>query len=140
MAESQRHVDLIRSMEQWVRNEFEQGRWGLCVLCDLPEAGEKPPIIGGFRPDLWARDVPQTVTIIGEAKTDHDLDSRHTSRQLSAYLEYLAFNPLPTLVLSTSWHLRGAAVSVLNRIATELGLDHVRRVCITDGITWDNRT
>lgn len=47
---------------------------------------EVPPIIGGFRPDLYYEF--NSLLIIGEAKTKNDYHTRHSLNQYKEYLRY----------------------------------------------------
>ncbi len=134
MGESHEHSELVRLIAAWVREVYGNRQWGLCLLCDLPEATEKPELISGYRPDVLARDVPQTITVLGEAKTGDDVDNSHTEGQLQAYLRYLAVQPEPTLVIATRWYARAAAIRTVNRLVDQLELDRIQRVYLTDGV------
>ena len=48
-----------------------------------------PPLINGFRPDVFARDHSHHSAVIAEAKTAGDLDNPHTYSQISAFIDYL---------------------------------------------------
>jgi hypothetical protein len=117
----------------WVREGYSNHQW-LCLLCDLPETTEKPELISGYRPDVLARDVPHTITVVGEAKTGYDVDNSHSEGQLQAFLRYLAVQPQPTLVIATPWHARAAAIRTVNRLVERLGFDRIQRVYLTDGV------
>lgn len=51
---------------------------------------DRPPMIGGFTPDLFASDIPESFRIIGEAKTSSDIDSARTHSQIRAFLQHLS--------------------------------------------------
>ncbi len=134
MGESHEHSELVRSIASWVREVYGNRQWGLCLLCDLPEATEKPESLSGHRPDVLARDIPHTITVVGEAKTGDDVDNSHTESQLQAYLRYLAVQPQPTLVIATRWYALAAAIRTVNRLVNQLELDRIQRVYLTDGV------
>ena len=50
-----------------------------------PLRGERPPKLAGFMPDVYATDVPTTKTLVGEAKTAADLETKHSRAQISAF-------------------------------------------------------
>ena len=62
--------------------------------------GERPPPIGGFVPDVYAIDVPTTVTIVGEAKTRRDLETAHSQAQIAAFLDFLSVTANGVFILS----------------------------------------
>ena len=138
MGESREHIELVRSVALWVAESYGERCWGLCLHCDLPEAPEKPELIGGYRPDVLARDIPQSVTIIGEAKTPGDVDNSHTRNQIRAFLRFLSFQPQPTLVIGTRWHALPTAIRIVTGLADQLELGRVRRVYVTDGVVTEH--
>jgi hypothetical protein len=91
MPESAAHARLVRAILEYI-----DGRFGsisnIAVRDDSssPVRGERPPLIRGYVPDVYAMDVPTTVTVIGEAKTRHDLERPHSQAQISAFLNYLS--------------------------------------------------
>ncbi len=49
-----------------------------------------PMLIGGYRPDIIGRHVAESVqTVIAEAKTDRDIENRHTRLQIAAFVTHL---------------------------------------------------
>lgn len=133
MPESQDHAELVRSLKGWIATTYGFGRWGLCLLCDLPDAYEKPPLVGGYRPDVWAVDIPHTLTAIGEAKTTEDVENPHTERQLKAYLDYLATQPRPVLVIAVPWSCRAGAVMIVETLVRRIAAYHIDRVYLAAG-------
>jgi hypothetical protein len=74
--------------------------------------------------------------VIGEAKTDDDLENEHTRLQLARYLDHLSLNDEPILLLATSLTARATAQSVVKRVIRETGIDGVTVVFLPDSITW----
>lgn len=72
----------------------------LCV--ELPgEYKRCPQIIGGSIPDVFYND--SNYIILGEAKTDNDIDQEHTQRQLNDYInEARTYDADRNIVLCTS--------------------------------------
>ena len=72
----------------------------LCV--ELPgEYDRCPQIIGGSIPDVFYND--SNYIILGEAKTDNDIDQEHTQRQLNDYInEARTYDADRNIVLCTS--------------------------------------
>jgi hypothetical protein len=72
----------------------------LCV--ELPgEYNRCPQIIGGSIPDVFYND--SNYIILGEAKTDNDIDQEHTQRQLNDYInEARTYDADRNIVLCTS--------------------------------------
>ena len=69
-------------------------------------------IIGCNRPDVFARDIGATLSIIGEAKTTEDIDNRHTLGQLESFFDYLRLQPKGELWMGVPWLSAGTATRV----------------------------
>lgn len=86
-----------------------------------PRRGERPPKVSGFTPDVYATDVPTTMTLIGEAKTAADLDTKHSHAQIAAFLQYLAHTPGGLFVLAVPVSVKPRARWVLRELSRSLG-------------------
>lgn len=84
MAESLAHVTYVRKIVSYIENHFAPSN-RLVVQADLAEYGRTPQIIGGYYPDVYVR-TPNLI-IIGEAKTDKDIENPHTEAQLMCYID-----------------------------------------------------
>lgn len=135
MPESAAHAALVQAIVVWSQREFGISA-EIAVREDVVSTGrgERPPRIGGFVPDVYATDVPTTRTLIGEAKTQKDLETEHSRQQIEAFLHHLAHTPSGVFVLSVPL----AAAATARRQVAEL----MRRVppsgtrtVILDGIT-----
>jgi len=88
--ESRAHTILVKSLIDGVDARHKHVR-GFTMFADHHSFGnDRPPMIGGFTPDLFASDVPESFRIIGEAKTSSDLDAERTNCQIRAFLEHLS--------------------------------------------------
>ena len=113
---------------------------GLRVTTDLSAApGDPvPPQIGGYRPDIVARRRTQPLRlIIAEAKTDGDVDNRHTRNQIEAFVNHLAAMPFGdgTFVLAVSGRVADTARTVL-RFACRERVSGRLRVTLYDGLDF----
>lgn len=124
MAESQEHVDLVKALYVWVKERFGDSFYDFYILSDLPESMEKPDVIGGFRPDLFAR-APGHLTLIGEAKTIADLETEHTRQQVAAFLRFLSGAPGAVFVIATPWPAHASAKNLVSTIARQTGITNV---------------
>jgi hypothetical protein len=96
------------------------------MLVDLPSAGlNRPAIIGGYIPDVFAIDAPETCRIIGEAKTALDCESERSYRQLQAFLSHLSLFPNGTLYLCVPWFYRRRAETLLAAATRVAGVSSV---------------
>jgi hypothetical protein len=88
--ESRTHTTLVENLIQVVDLRHKHTR-GFTMFADHHRFGsDRPPMIGGFTPDLFASDVPESFRIIGEAKTSSDLDCVRTHFQIRAFLQHLS--------------------------------------------------
>lgn len=87
------------------------------VVADLMESpGDAlPPVIGGHRPDIYARCNIGCLRLIAEAKTDGDIDNGHTHSQIDAFIGHLAALAVGTgiFVLSVNGEVADIARTVL---------------------------
>ncbi|MCY3767943.1 MAG: hypothetical protein OXG56_01035 [Gammaproteobacteria bacterium] len=68
-----------------------------------PKPGDPvPPLINGFRPDVISRSNLENSIVIAEAKTDRDLDNKHTENQIASFINYLEKKGNGCLVLSVT--------------------------------------
>jgi hypothetical protein len=84
---------------------------------------DKPPIIGGYRPDVFAIDAPLTTTIIGEAKTAGDLETDHTHKQIADFTRFLCLQTNPVFVLGVPWQARARGLGLVNSIIARRGIE-----------------
>jgi len=133
VAESVQHLQLVRSVLEHIEQTYRP-HTGLAIFHDLPDllGCDKPPRIGGYVPDVYAVDAPQTITVIGEAKTAADLGTEHTKRQLTTFLCHLSQQPNGILVLSVPWHAAAAARNLLARIREEFAV--TAGMIVLDGV------
>jgi len=131
MSESVRHMKLVQSLVAWVAQAYFQGDLGR-ILVDSAEGllAGRPPMLGGYVPDVYAkRFVPRTV-VVGEAKTARDLENRHTRAQLVAFLKHCAEFPDSVLVLAVPWHMTRFAKALVCLLQRQQRLEGVRTIVI----------
>ena len=106
----------------------------VATIHDLPgRVGcEKPPMIGQFKPDVYAIDAPITRTIIGEAKTQGDLETNHTAAQFRSFMNFLRLQPNPVFILAVPWQARVLARTILLAVQQELQASRVQLVVLDD--------
>lgn len=98
--ETAQHVRLVRSLEAEIKQRHAV-LYSLTVFVDLPERRrDRPQAIGGFIPDVFAVDVPETCRIVGEAKTPLDLESDRSRVQIEAFLGHLSRFPRANFYLA----------------------------------------
>ena len=125
MPESDTHQDLVRALRTWVLTNHLKGDSGM-LFADEPTAHteRRPPLIGGYVPDLYAVTREQRV-VVGEAKTLYDLETDHSRAQLTAFLAFCSNTPGSLLVLAVPWHVCRRARNMLRtyqqRLLTSAG-------------------
>jgi hypothetical protein len=131
--ESLNHIALLDRLTQYVRHSIDANNHFL-ILHDLPSAigCEKPPMIEGFRPDLYASSGVLQTVIIGEAKTAKDVETAHSREQYRAYARHLAVCARPTFILAVPWHLRVRAKTLMRLAIEEAGAPTIVQVVIDD--------
>ena len=75
-----------------------------------------PPLIGGYRPDIIARNRAQFLElVIAEAKTNRDVGNRHTTSQIAAFVNHLHAMPsgTGTFILAVSGQVADNARAIL---------------------------
>ena len=117
MAESQEHMLLVGNLVAYIRREFKHV-FALVLLQDTANAarGDKPPILNGFVPDVFAYDVPTTITIIGEAKTSADLETDRSRAQIRTFVEFLRWRAKSTFILAVPFGLIGPARTIISSV------------------------
>lgn len=131
MAESQKHIDLVRIMSRYVQTKLavEIGH----ILIDLPDSavGSKPPNIGSYRPDLFISN--EKLLLIGEAKTESDWQKRHSLEQYKDYMTAcLRHNGTSIILGAVPWHIEKSLRSRLLSLFTSEQLAKVQIIVISD--------
>lgn len=101
MAESALHIELVKAMYKWVCIAYFNGDDGL-VLVSLPSTPvhSKPlRVLGGYEPDLFAKDLSSNLLILGEAKTSEDIGRLHSKEQYRAYYETCKYHNGPSILV-----------------------------------------
>jgi hypothetical protein len=119
--ESSLHVKLVEAMTAEIQRRHCE-LYSLTVFVDLPSAGrDRPTLIGGYIPDVFAIDTPETCRIIGEAKTPLDCETPRSTLQLQAFLSHLSRFPNSSFYLCVPWFYRVRADAVLTAAAQAVG-------------------
>ena len=89
---------------------------------DLPlqPSGTGPPLVNGYRPDVYGEDTTGEVRVVGEAETAAGLKRRHTYRQLRAFAGHLERRRGGVVVLAVPGGSGDRAKTLLRFFAFEL--------------------
>ena len=76
MSQSETHRNLVVQVAKALEARYPR----LSIVTDVQQApGDVvPPLIDGYRPDMYARKRSTNEIVIAEAKTDKDIDRTHT--------------------------------------------------------------
>ena len=100
MSQSDAHRNLVIQ----VVNALVSRHPRISILTDVQQnpGDDVPPVIGGFRPDVYARKQPANSIVVAEAKTDRDLDNTHANDQIVSFINYLERFEKSSFVLAVS--------------------------------------
>ena len=113
---SAQHVSLVERLIAAVESRHADIK-GVVIFADHHRFGvNQPPTIGGYKPDVFAQDLWATFRVIGEAKTDNDLKSERSSRQICAFLDHLALYPNSSLYIAVPWILKARVNYMLREL------------------------
>ena len=136
MSQSRAHkklvIDVVKALEiRFPRNTFS---------VDGPQHPnhESPFVIDNFKPDVYAgKNVPEGFIIIGEAKTDADLETNRSLVQVKSFLNSIEQRNGGFFVLSVSGCIAELAKTNLFFMSKELNLRRTR-IVVFDGLDfWD---
>ena len=114
--ESDEHAVLVSKLTTFVR-ERHGAAGNLALYLDDQKMGrERPQRISGHLPDLYAQDVPRTFVVIGEAKTQADLITPRSRRQLASFVRYLALHEAAFFYLAVPFIARPTATKLMREL------------------------
>ena len=136
MSQSDVHRQLVVATAKAIRRRHPAVR----VVTDLTESpGDAvPPLISGHRPDIVACcNAACQQFFIAEAKTDGDIDNRHTRSQISAFVNHLDALASGTgiFILTVNGQVADAARTVL-RFACRQHVSSRLHVELFDGLDF----
>ena len=117
MSQSKAHRNLIKGTVDALGSRYTN----ISMLVDLQEnpGDEVPPKIGGFIPDIYVTRKQGHSIIIAEAKTDGDIDNRHTRDQAISFIKHLNRRKAGIFILSVTGYKADRAKTVLHFIRKE---------------------
>jgi hypothetical protein len=119
--ESSMHISLVEAAVAEIKRRH-RNLYSLTVFVDLPSAGrDRPALVGGYVPDIFALDTPETCRIIGEAKTAPDCETPHSQLQFIAFLTHLSRFQNGLFYLSVPWFYRARAQTLIEAAAQAAG-------------------
>jgi hypothetical protein len=130
LAESSKHTGLVQVIIGYIGREHAE----LGIVNDLsgPLYAEKPNRIDGYVPDVYAFDAPLTTVVIGEAKTQDDLETARSRKQMAAFLSFLGLQKSGIFILAVPWHLKRRGAAIIDTLQAETGATSVKAVILDD--------
>jgi hypothetical protein len=134
MSESALHSAQVGEIESFVRR-MTGPRDDLIIYRDSSESDRQtlPPLMGGYRPDVFARLWKDKRFIIGEAKTQGDLLTAHTRSQLTAFIKEISEDRRGAVVLCAPFAVQPTARALLWELCLGTHLD-LELYCIHSGL------
>lgn len=123
MSQSNIHVDLIMQIVVKLESHYPK----IKLVADIQEkpGDPVPPLIGGFRPDVYAQLSSESPTvIIAEAKTDNDLETNHTYNQLKAFIGHIEQKRNSKFILSVTGCAADRARTLLRLLSLDISTEH----------------
>jgi hypothetical protein len=95
---------------RWIAIKYSDGD-ERTIMADLGDctSQRKPPRVGGFVPDVYARHLNELDLVIGEAKSLDDIENMHTIGQITAFLKACSLMERALFVMIVPWNRLGLA-------------------------------
>ena len=121
MSQSEAHRTLVETVAVAIVKRHR----GIVTTVDLQlsPGDELPPLIDGFRPDVYAKNSQIGLIVIAEAKTDNDIDNRHTHGQITSFINYLERQKKGSFILAVTGIGADRAKTLLRFTRRELGVE-----------------
>jgi hypothetical protein len=133
MPESYEHIAIVKRVLAYIHSEYA-GVSTLRARTDLPggTSPTRPPIIGGYIPDVFCTDTPATLNVIGEAKTSKDLQTHRSLEQIAAFYDHLAHAHGGHLAVGVPWADEAFVVNFLKRLRSKAPDKTVKTSIVTE--------
>lgn len=106
----------------------------LYFLTDLPGQTSKlrPPVIGGYVPDIYCTDTHASIVAVGEAKTSRDLHTVRSIEQISAFYRHITNTKGGYLAIGVPWTEEAFIFNFVKRLATETPINQAKVSIVTE--------
>lgn len=114
LGESQIHMHLVDVIYNKVSQIIPEDNLSM-IQKDCPEDRSYRYKVNSFIPDVFYID--KDLIIIGEAKTINDFATKHSQKQIEAYIEECTkFNGMSILIIAVPWLLKNTTINYFKRI------------------------
>lgn len=118
--ESEAHRTYVFNIVDYIERKFDIPR-NIMAIDDGESLQIPPKNIHGFRADVYVHTTK--FIIIGEAKTDNDIDNKHTEAQLKSYIkEIKTFSKERHVILSSSMMAYPSLRNYIRRLLKSISL------------------
>ena len=133
MSESAEHIAMVERVLKHIHKEYCEIRT-LYSVTDLPGKATRyrPPIIGGYVPDVYCTDTRASLLAVGEAKTSRDLHTPRSLDQISAFYRHITNAKGGYLVIGVPWTEEPFVFNFVKRLAIETPLKQAKVSIITE--------
>lgn len=120
MPESFTHSCLVKKALKYIK-DHSLVRYPQLIKVDSFNSDDRylPPIVGGYRPDIYYQETLEEICVIGEAKTGPDLERSHSKSQISAFLEYCKTWERSIFLLAVPWYYETRGKNLVRFIQKE---------------------
>lgn len=127
MAETYKHQELVQLLKKEVSKLIPAG-CQILIQQDTPDTLSLPPqTIDGFRPDIYY--CFENLLIIGEAKTEGDVEKQHSRAQYEAYLKECAnFQGEAVLLIAVPWLESAAANNIIQKLKKKIPGNYTTKI------------
>lgn len=124
MAESIDHFRLVERICEFTKQIIPRGN-SVLMFSDSPDSKNKPPkVINGYIPDVYYNF--DGLMVIGEAKTDNDIEREHSLSQYKSYLkEASLFSKKSLIIIGVSWKSFSTIKNIFRVLIKDIDKEHI---------------
>lgn len=131
MAESSIHISFVERIYEEVKKVVPEGSHILIDIDHPDSSASTPKLLNGFKPDLYY--CYKNLLIIGEAKTDFDVDRPHSLNQYNSYYEEAyVFEGQSLLFFCVSWKMFATMKNIMRSIRRKKISSRIRIFVMND--------
>ena len=131
MSESSVHISFVEKIYEEAKKNIP---FGMHVLIDVDHPNSScstPKLLNGYKPDLYY--CYDNLLIIGEAKTDFDVERPHSMNQYNSYYdEAYEFSGQSVLIFCVSWKMFATLKNIMRRIRRNKVSSKIRIIVLND--------
>lgn len=131
MAESSVHISYVVKIYEQAKNLIPIGSHILIDVDHPNSSSSTPKVLNGYKPDLYY--CYNELLVIGEAKTDFDVERPHSMNQYKSYYEEAYnFNGNSVLFFCVSWKMFATMKNIMRRIRKNKSSSKIRIIVLNE--------